>query len=299
LATSVTATSVTEDGGPILYIVAGASPDVGSVDSSWVANIDNVTYNIRSNVQAGEGYWAVTLDTTTSFPYGVQVTFTRPDTTKHWFHGADGGLVFPDQTTQTTAYPGFGSAAIGDTVPAFGNGALWFNSEEGRTYIKYNNQWVDASPTVIAKPLDTSILTNGDNTVELTNAGYLLINNIAQDSDILVGSIKDKDDVLWARGATTEYLGLWFGGNSNIGQQGYGPKVAISVGNKTNDDMYIDADNSGQSNVNWPDGPQANIDVVDKNWHFGADGKMTLPSGGTIENLVIDGGNAGSWLDPV
>jgi hypothetical protein len=31
-------------------------------------------------------------------------------------------------------------------------GRLWFNSEEGRLYIRYNDQWVDASPTVIPPP---------------------------------------------------------------------------------------------------------------------------------------------------
>ena len=42
--------------------------------------------------------------------------------------------------------------ATTSTAPTRANGQLWFNSEEGRTYIKYNGAWVDANPTQIPAP---------------------------------------------------------------------------------------------------------------------------------------------------
>lgn len=37
-----------------------------------------------------------------------------------------------------------------DTAPAHDhNGLLWFNTEDGRAYIRYNHQWVDANPPVV------------------------------------------------------------------------------------------------------------------------------------------------------
>ena len=37
-----------------------------------------------------------------------------------------------------------------DTAPSHDhNGLLWFNTEDGRAYIRYNHQWVDANPPVI------------------------------------------------------------------------------------------------------------------------------------------------------
>ena len=42
--------------------------------------------------------------------------------------------------------------ATTSTSPTRVDGQLWYNSEEGRTYVKYNDQWVDASPTVIPPP---------------------------------------------------------------------------------------------------------------------------------------------------
>jgi hypothetical protein len=41
---------------------------------------------------------------------------------------------------------------IDDSAPDTVTGTLWFNTEENRIYIKYNNQWVDASPIVIPPP---------------------------------------------------------------------------------------------------------------------------------------------------
>jgi hypothetical protein len=74
------------------------------------------------------------------------------DTVEHdWKFQGDGGLRFPDNTIQTTAFPGFPDlVVVEETAPE--SGILWFNTVEARMYIKYNEQWVDASPTVLAPP---------------------------------------------------------------------------------------------------------------------------------------------------
>jgi hypothetical protein len=44
-------------------------------------------------------------------------------------------------------------ATVSDIAPsAEQEGNLWFNTVEARTYVAYNEQWVDASPTVLAPP---------------------------------------------------------------------------------------------------------------------------------------------------
>ena len=45
-----------------------------------------------------------------------------------------------------------GTVIISDTAPDPSNGVQWFNTQEARTYVAYNEQWVDASPTVLAPP---------------------------------------------------------------------------------------------------------------------------------------------------
>ena len=65
-----------------------------------------------------------------------------------------------------------GSVVISDTAPAATTpGSQWFNTVEARTYVAYNEQWVDSSPTVLAPP-DTNpaleSVTFNDSTVQTT-----------------------------------------------------------------------------------------------------------------------------------
>lgn len=65
-----------------------------------------------------------------------------------------------------------GMVAIGDSAPPTGNnGALWFNSDEARGYVEYNNTWVELSPTVLPQPEqnpEVKTITFDDNTVQTT-----------------------------------------------------------------------------------------------------------------------------------
>jgi hypothetical protein len=91
--------------------------------------------------------------------------------------------------------------------------------------------------------------------------------------NLWVGTWNDGDSVLWAPD-TSEYVGLWYGGERDP-EANYGPNVSITVGNEPIDD------NLGSG---WADGLQINLDVDDKNWHFAADGNLTLPQGSSIND---------------
>jgi len=43
-------------------------------------------------------------------------------------------------------------ATISNTAPAIGNGAIWWNSVDGRAYVKYNSQFIDLSPSLVPDP---------------------------------------------------------------------------------------------------------------------------------------------------
>jgi hypothetical protein len=65
-----------------------------------------------------------------------------------------------------------GAVVISDTAPAATTpGSQWFNTVEARTYVAYNEQWVDSNPTVLAPP-DTNptleSVTFNDNTTQTT-----------------------------------------------------------------------------------------------------------------------------------
>jgi len=88
-----------------------------------------------------------------------------------WAFNAIGGLTFPDNTVQTTAYPGNVTIVQQDTAPTASNGELWFNTVEGRLYIKYSNQWIDAAPLIMPVPdtdIDVVSITFADASVQTT-----------------------------------------------------------------------------------------------------------------------------------
>jgi hypothetical protein len=67
-----------------------------------------------------------------------------------WIFGTDGKLTIPDDIQDANG--SVVRVATTSTAPTRVDGQLWYNSEEGRTYIKYNGAWVDASPTQIPSP---------------------------------------------------------------------------------------------------------------------------------------------------
>jgi hypothetical protein len=75
-----------------------------------------------------------------------------------------------------------GTVIISDTAPEPSSGVQWFNTQEARTYVAYNDQWVDASPTLLAPP-DTNptleSVTFNDNTTQTTAwSGTYSYNNL-------------------------------------------------------------------------------------------------------------------------
>ena len=75
-----------------------------------------------------------------------------------------------------------------DTAPTAANGTLWFNTVEARIYIRYNDQWVDAAPTVLAPPetdIDVNSITFADASV-LTSAADLTSNRLVNGLNELV-----------------------------------------------------------------------------------------------------------------
>jgi hypothetical protein len=93
---------------------------------------------------------------------------------KNWTFDGEGKLRLPiaGDIVDANGDSVLGSAVVRqDTAPIAANGTLWFNTVEGTLYINYNDQWVDASPTVLPPP-DTNpeveSVTFNDNTVQTT-----------------------------------------------------------------------------------------------------------------------------------
>ena len=107
----------------------------------------------------------------------VYIGTNYPDTTTVWTFGRDGNVIFPDGSTQTTAW----QLHSQNTAP---NNGLWYNTDDGRTYLKYNGTWVDANPTVAPAPdyylgnltVDGDVVNFTSGNLTIDNTGNLLVN---------------------------------------------------------------------------------------------------------------------------
>ena len=99
-------------------------------------------------------------------------------TVRDWTFDTTGNVTFPDGSVQTTAWE---EVHAQSSAPSRG---LWYNTDDGRFYVKYNDIWVDASPTVAPAPSyylgnlsitdDVVDFTYGNLTIDST--GNLLVN---------------------------------------------------------------------------------------------------------------------------
>lgn len=248
---------------------------------------------------------------------GNTISTTDGTTTHNWQFGVDGRLIFPDATVQATAYSGQSglsgysgfSGANGadniirqDTPPVANNGSLWFNTAEGRMYIKYTDVWVDASPLVMPQPdpdldvnsvtfADASVqttafvgtavvdrLTNGTREVVLNSAGDLLS---SKDIIAVQGGrfIKDCGD----SGSTTSMR--WI----NIPDDQEVEIIRVYTGDP---EGVGDAERL-QLSVEWQTATQSGLSIsafdrtagtIQHTWEFRGDGNLTLPAGGDIRD---------------
>jgi hypothetical protein len=194
------------------------------------------------------------------------------------------------------------------TDPETSTGTLWFNTIEGRTYLKYNNQWVDVNPTVVPLPstyldeitIDGSTINMNGSTLAINTAGVLLVNGeevTGSGGDRLVNN--DAEFILESDGTLT----LPNGGNISSGMgaimltpanAGSGQALAIyptqqdgdhihltANGNTTdlylgNDSQYVKVDHGGAIVVGTVGGLNTST------WTFGTDGVLTLSTASTI-----------------
>jgi hypothetical protein len=101
-------------------------------------------------------------------------------------------------------------AAISTTAPGAWakEGHQWYNTEDGRTYIKVNNTWVDANPPVVA-PVSTYLsgLTIEEQTispVDYTDPNVKIAGNLLPDEDLSydLGSITNQWSSLYIKSST-------------------------------------------------------------------------------------------------
>jgi hypothetical protein len=210
------------------------------------------------------------------------------------------------------AYGTFGSGSdstvtVSETAPTAANGSLWFNTEEGRLYIKYSDQWVDAAPLVQPPPdtdidvnsitfADASVLTsvadltpnklvNGDNELVLATDGTLTFPG----GNISVGSNQGQEVIIGSTNASINVIAQGETGTASIGW------IEDGI------DNVVVGSNIAAVTVNSPDSSPGTVEITTGNssigtntWTFSGDGNLTLPGAVVNSTVAKTGGNLGT-----
>ena len=252
----------------------------------------------------------------TANPSGVLNISTYGDgtgLTNTWNFNAD-GINFLDNSVQATAWTG-AVANIGNVAPTTVtavSGAAWYNTDDGRLYIKDGSYWVDANPTVAPAPSfylgnlsvdgDVVNFTNGNLTID--NTGNLLVN----------GSLVTGTGSSYGNVNVAQYLNnlnttiTWTDGTNILVDSGLyltnGSAVVINSGEAAwtfGNDSTLHWPNSltvstSGANAVWTtpnattiaanNGITLSTQSGDYNWVFGTDGNLTLPGNASAINYA-------------
>lgn len=195
----------------------------------------------------------------------------------------------------------FTTVTTSDTAPGTSTGTLWYNTIDGRTYIKYNGQWVDTNPVVVPSPgtyldeitIDGSTLNINGSTLTISNTGTLLVNGsevigasstgvsgdrlVAGNYSLVLGSdglatfpVIDGTNTLWGAVDGDFYIKTT---RTNPGQD-------ADIGIYAADDLWLEAEGD---DVRITAAHQVSIisnsTSSNNTWIFTEDGVMTFPSG--------------------
>lgn len=198
---------------------------------------------------------------------------------------ATGNLVIPVNGDvirgNTSAFEEAGAVAtVSDTEPDTGDATFWFNTIDGRLYIKDNGVWVDSSPTLLPTPsYITSIMEDFEgNIVPAANVTYSLGTQQAQWKDLWVSN-------------NTIYIGNTPITVSN-GSLLVNGNVISGGGASTGNISFVDTTMTSTANLTVESGGNVFINPLDGDysWQFGTDGTTTFPGGGHIS--ATKGGTA-------
>jgi hypothetical protein len=137
-----------------------AQGTTGAVQLVWIEDLENAyTSNLAAVYVNSGGPGSVRIATGANGSPGPN----------HWEFNRDGELSFPDATVQTTAWTGT-TLSVSSSAPT--DKDFWFNTTDGRLYLKDNSIWVDASPQIPQQvPTDISDLTDLTGLLDNTGSG--------------------------------------------------------------------------------------------------------------------------------
>jgi hypothetical protein len=265
--------------GTLLGVVVHGQSGAGALQ--WVDNFENLgTTSTEVAAVIVNSPFASTTGTVQILT-GISNGFGSSNT---WEFGADGNLTIPDDIQDANG--SVVRVATTSTAPTRVDGQLWFNSEEGRMYVKYNGQWIDASPAVVPTPdtyldeitIDGSTLNINGGTLTISNTGTLLVNG----SEVTGSGTGSSTHIEYTDGqsqyTSTVDLGYNFEVDTQYAHLDINGDGTWEIGSNNFDTKIFSTEDPGN---------EPKVIVVragDEDWTFGPLGWFTLPGGSVIKD---------------
>jgi hypothetical protein len=240
----------------------------------------------------------------------INIDINLSDSTlRRWSFGEDGSLTLPaggdilDSNGDSVLGGGSGDTTVvrQDTPPSADNGTLWFNTVEGRLYIKYSDAWIDAAPLMTPAPdtdIDVASITFPDASVQTTAfTGSASTDRLVNGDNELV---LESNGNLTIPGAITNDNGIEMTTDRGTVQFGYNlevPGVAshFHINKVGSFDLFLGDDSDY---VKLPSNGGVEIQSGQGLWTFGTDGSLTIPgdiTGNNDINITVDSGDSSSY----
>ena len=289
-----TAGNITVQGGNILtpVYVSDVAPDANvSEGNLWYNSLDGRTYVSYS------GQWVDTSPAVVPSPETYLGNIAIDGDTLN----INGGTLTIDDTGtllvngSEVSGSGYGATlTASDTDPGTSTGTLWFNTVEGRTYLKYNNQWVDVNPTVVPPPetylgsitIDDTIININGGTLTIDNNGALLVNG----EELGGGTHIEYTDTATGYTSTVD-LSYNFAVDTDKSHMDLNGAGAWEIGsNYFVTKVYSTASDGGDLTT-------LVVKANNHNWTFGPNGSITFPDS-TVQTTAYTGGIGGLSGNP-
>jgi hypothetical protein len=216
---------------------------------------------------------------------------------------AGGDILNSNGETDNNSVLGGGSSTVvrQDTPPSADNGTLWFNTVEGRLYIKYSDAWIDAAPLMTPAPdtdIDVASITFPDASVQTTAfTGTALTDRLVNGDNELV---LESNGNLTIPGAITNDNGIEMITDRGTVQFGYNlevPGVAshFHINKVGSFDLFLGDDSDY---VKLPSNGGVEIQSGQGLWTFGTDGALTIPgdiTGNNDINITVDNDDSSTY----
>ena len=278
--TNVSITDLTANVAELQGILGGIGEELGFAFGTIQGNIDTLTSNVAT-LKSNAATITTNFNAYRTYANANAATITTNFNAYRTY--ANAKIARLDANVGSIVLTGSGANVAVDTTPPIVNrtGSLWWDTEDGRLYLRYNNTWVDASPAIPATSgIGATYASGAFHQLTQAEAGELITiaggNSLLRLPQITANSLGTEFEFYFSADAGQVYLQAFYTDNRATTDRFVGS-------------VFVGVDNSTQGRLH-----TATAGVADANYLFL--GQHHAKAGSYIRFKAISFDGVGTWL---